>query len=63
MPAVSAFFRGVKGWPTADLAKLLGLVRGEIHARAEHHRQGGGIEAAIAKRPRKKLSRDPKQDA
>ena len=58
MPAVSSFFKGVKGWPSADLAKLLGLVHGELHARAEHHRKGGGVEEAIAKRPKKKLPRD-----
>jgi hypothetical protein len=63
MPAVSAFFRGVKGWPSADLAKLLGLVHAELHARAEHHREGGGIEEAIAKRPRKKLPRDKGENA
>lgn len=50
MPAVVSLFNGVKGWPTADLAKLLALVHGEIHDRAEHHRKGGGIEAEVAKR-------------
>jgi hypothetical protein len=52
MPAVHSFFRGVRGWPTADLAKLLALVHDEIHERAEHHRKGGGVEAEIAKRPK-----------
>jgi hypothetical protein len=55
MPAVNSFFRGVQGWPTADLAKLLALVHGEIHDRAEHHRKGGGIQAEVAQR--KKVSR------
>jgi hypothetical protein len=55
VPAVHSFFRGVQGWPTADLAKLLALVHSEIHTRAEHHRKGGGIEAEVAKR--KKVSR------
>jgi hypothetical protein len=50
VPAVHSLFNGVKGWPTADLAKLLALVHGEIHARADHHKQGGGIEAEVAKR-------------
>ena len=63
MPAVVSLFNGVKGWPSADLAKLLGLVHGELHARAEHHRKGGGVEEAIAKRPKKKLPRDKGQDA
>jgi hypothetical protein len=55
VPAVHSLFQGVKGWPTADLAKLLALVHGEIHTRAEHHRKGGGVEAEIKKRPAKKL--------
>ena len=55
MPAVVSLFNGVKGWPTADLAKLLALVHGEIHTRAEHHAKGGGVEAEIQKR--KKVSR------
>jgi hypothetical protein len=58
MPAVSSFFKGVQGWPSADLAKLLGLVHEELHARAEHHRKGGGVEAEIKKRPAKKLPRN-----
>ena len=50
MPAVVSLFNGVKGWPTADLSKLLGLLHEEIHDRAEHHRKGGGVEAELAKR-------------
>jgi len=50
VPAVHSFFRGVQGWPTADLAKLLALVHDEIHSRAEHHKAGGGVEAELAKR-------------
>jgi len=54
MPAVVSLFNGVKGWPTADLAKLLALVHDEIHARAEHHAKGGGIEAELTKRSKSK---------
>jgi len=61
MPAVVSLFQGVKGWPSADLAKLLGLVHGELHARAEHHRKGGGVEAELKRR--KKLPRDKGKDA
>jgi hypothetical protein len=55
VPAVHSFFRGVQGWPTADLAKLLALVHGEIHTRAEHHKAGGGVEAELAARKQGKL--------
>jgi hypothetical protein len=54
MPAVVSLFNGVKGWPSADLAKLLGLVHEELHNRAEHHAKGGGIEAELAKRSKSK---------
>jgi len=54
MPAVVSLFNGVKGWPSADLAKLLGLVHAELHSRAEHHKAGGGIDAELAARKQAK---------
>ena len=40
----------IKRWPCTDLGELLGLIAAELHARAEHHAQGGGIEAELAAR-------------
>jgi len=53
----------IRKWPTGDLAELLILVKTQLDKRADHHAQGGGIEEAIARRPRKKLPRDAKQNA
>ena len=60
---VQSFIRGLSRWPTADLAQLLLAIKGILDARAEHHGKGGGVEAAIARRPRKKLPRDKGQNA
>jgi hypothetical protein len=60
---VQSFIRGLSRWPTADLAQLLLAIKGILDARAEHHGKGGGVEAAIAKRPRKKLPRNARQNA
>jgi hypothetical protein len=48
----------IKRWPTADLAELLLLVKVQLDRRAEHHAEGGGVEAEIKKRPAKKLPRN-----
>ena len=48
--------QAIKRWPTADLAELFLLVKGQLDKRAEHHAKGGGVEAEVAKRskaPRK----------
>jgi ADP-heptose:LPS heptosyltransferase len=55
--------QAIKRWPTADLAELLLLVKVQLDKRAAHHAKGGGIEAEVAKRARKKLPRDAKQNA
>jgi hypothetical protein len=60
---VQSFIRGLSRWPTADLATLLLAIKGILDARAEHHGKGGGVEAAIARRPRKKLPRDKVENA
>jgi hypothetical protein len=60
---VQSFIRGLSRWPTADLATLLLAIKTILDARAEHHGKGGGVEAAIARRPRKKLPRDKGQNA
>jgi hypothetical protein len=60
---VQSFIRGLSRWPTADLAQLLLAIKGILDQRAEHHGKGGGVEAAIAKRPRKKLPRDKVENA
>ena len=44
--------KAIASWPTSDLAELLLLVKVQLDKRAAHHKQGGGIEEAIAKRPR-----------
>jgi hypothetical protein len=48
----------IKRWPTADLAELLLLVKVQLDKRAEHHAEGGGVEAAVAGRARKRLPRN-----
>jgi hypothetical protein len=53
----------IRKWPTADLAELFLLVRCQLEKRADHHAKGGGIEAEVARRPRKKLPRDTRKDA
>ncbi len=55
--------QAIKRWPTADLAELLLLVKCQLDKRAEHHGKGGGVEAEVAKHPRKKLPRNAKQNA
>jgi hypothetical protein len=40
----------IKRWPTADLAELLLLVKVQLDKRAEHHAEGGGVQAEVAKR-------------
>ncbi len=60
---VQSFIRGLSRWPTADLAQLLLAIKGILDARAEHHGKGGGVEAEVAKHPRKKLPRDKGKDA
>jgi hypothetical protein len=55
--------QAIKRWPTADLAELLLLVKCQLDKRAEHHSEGGGVEAEVARRPRKKLLRDKDQNA
>jgi hypothetical protein len=55
--------QAIKRWPTADLAELFLLVKVQLDKRADHHAEGGGIEEAIARRPRKKLPRDKGQNA
>ena len=47
---VKSFIRGLSKWPTGDLAELLVAIKGLLNARAEHHAQGGGIEAELAAR-------------
>ena len=49
--------QAIKRWPTADLAELLLLVKVQLDKRAVHHAEGGGVEAAVADRVRKKLPR------
>jgi hypothetical protein len=44
--------KAIASWPTSDLAELLLLVKVQLDKRAAHHAKGGGIEEAIAKRPR-----------
>jgi hypothetical protein len=44
----------IKRWPTADLAELLLLVKGQLDKRAVHHAEGGGVEAEVAKRSKSK---------
>lgn len=55
--------QAIKRWPTADLAELFLLVKVQLDKRAAHHAKGGGIEAEVAKRARKKLPRDARKDA
>ena len=40
--------KAISGWPTTDLAELLGLIHGEIHKRAEADKR------AAKKRPKHK---------
>ena len=44
----------IKRWPTADLAELFLLVKGQLDKRAVHHAEGGGVEAEVAKRSKSK---------
>jgi hypothetical protein len=44
--------KAIASWPTSDLAELLLLVKVQLDKRAAHHAKGGGIEEAIAKRPK-----------
>jgi hypothetical protein len=60
---VKSFIRGLAKWPSADLAELLVAIKRILDTRAAHHAEGGGIEAEVAGRPRKKLPRDAKQNA
>jgi hypothetical protein len=60
---VQSFIRGLSRWPTADLAQLLLAIKGILDQRAEHHGQGGGVEAEVARRPRKKLPRNKGENA
>jgi len=53
--------KAIASWPTSDLAELLLLVKVQLDKRAAHHKQGGGIEEAIGKRPR--VSRKAAQHA
>ena len=48
----------IKKWPTADLAELLLLVKVQLDRRAIHHAEGGGVEAEVAGRARKRLPRN-----
>jgi len=42
--------QAIKRWPTADLAELFLLVKGQLDKRAVHHAEGGGVQAEVAKR-------------
>jgi hypothetical protein len=44
--------KAIASWPTSDLAELFLLVKVQLDKRAAHHAEGGGIEEAIAKRPK-----------
>ena len=50
--------QAIKRWPTADLAELLLLVKVQLDRRAIHHAEGGGVEAEVAGRARKRLPRN-----
>ena len=41
--------QAIKRWPTADLAELFLLVKGQLDKRAVHHAEGGGVQAEVAK--------------
>jgi hypothetical protein len=53
--------QAIKRWPTADLAELFLLVKVQLDKRADHHAEGGGVEAELKRR--KKLPRDARKDA
>ncbi len=47
---VKSLIRGIAKWPTADIAELLLALKDILDARAEHHGEGGGVEAELTKR-------------
>ena len=57
------FVACIKHWPTADLAELMWEVKRILESRADHHAQGGGIEAEIAKHPSRRRAQQKRVDA
>jgi hypothetical protein len=53
--------QAIKRWPTADLAELFLLVKVQLDKRADHHAEGGGVEAELKRR--KKLPRNKGENA